>query len=97
MLAPLHPVRDLRLSGQVIYTGHSSMEVAVKMEAIERDGKEETIMLGAEHSLPWHLSISFATGVCSDQMFCTRSILHGLQRCKYLSREEGEPSYHIYT
>lgn len=46
MLGPLHPVRDLRLSGQVIYTGRSSMEVAVKMEAMGSDGAEETIMLG---------------------------------------------------
>jgi len=46
MLAPLHPVRDIRLSGQVIYTGKSSMEVAVKMEALGSDGKEETLMLG---------------------------------------------------
>ena len=46
MLAPLYPVRDMRLSGQVIHTGKSSMEVAVRMEAIEKDGQEETIMLG---------------------------------------------------
>ncbi|KAF9219366.1 Thioesterase/thiol ester dehydrase-isomerase [Gyrodon lividus] len=46
MLAPLYPVRDIRLSGQVIYTGKSSMEVAVKMEALGPDGKEETLMLG---------------------------------------------------
>jgi acyl-coenzyme A thioesterase 9 len=48
MLAPLHPIRDLRLSGQVIYTGRSSMEVAVKMEAMSSGGAEETIMLGME-------------------------------------------------
>jgi acyl-coenzyme A thioesterase 9 len=48
MLAPLNPVRDLRLSGQVIYTGHSSMEVAVRMEAMGSDGSEETVMLGME-------------------------------------------------
>ncbi|KIJ60477.1 hypothetical protein HYDPIDRAFT_139201 [Hydnomerulius pinastri MD-312] len=46
MLAPVYPVRDIRLSGQVIYTGKSSMEVAVKMEALGSDGKEETLMLG---------------------------------------------------
>ncbi|KAI0370883.1 Thioesterase/thiol ester dehydrase-isomerase [Pilatotrama ljubarskyi] len=46
MLAPLYPVRDMRLSGQVIHTGRSSLEVAVRMEALEKDGKEETIMLG---------------------------------------------------
>ncbi|KAJ7590728.1 Thioesterase/thiol ester dehydrase-isomerase [Mycena floridula] len=44
MLAPLDATRDLRLSGQVIYTGRSSMEVAVKMESL---GKEvETVLLG---------------------------------------------------
>lgn len=46
MLRPLDPVRDLRLSGQVIYTGRSSIEVAVKMEALGNDDAEETIMLG---------------------------------------------------
>ncbi|EGO02868.1 hypothetical protein SERLA73DRAFT_176304 [Serpula lacrymans var. lacrymans S7.3] len=47
MLAPLHPVRDLRLSGQVIYTGKSSMEVAVKMEALGADMTDErTLLLG---------------------------------------------------
>ncbi|KAF8890622.1 Thioesterase/thiol ester dehydrase-isomerase [Infundibulicybe gibba] len=34
MLAPLVSTRDLRLSGQVIYTGKSSMEVAVRMESV---------------------------------------------------------------
>ena len=42
----MFPVRDMRLSGQVIHTGRSSMEVAVRMEALEKDGREETIMLG---------------------------------------------------
>lgn len=46
MLSPLHPVRDLRLSGQVIYTGRSSMEVAVKMEATNPTGEAETLLLG---------------------------------------------------
>ncbi|EIN05854.1 Thioesterase/thiol ester dehydrase-isomerase [Punctularia strigosozonata HHB-11173 SS5] len=50
MLAPLNPVRDLRLSGQVIYTGKSSMEVAVKMEALpmhgQEGGEEKTLMVG---------------------------------------------------
>ncbi|TEB22448.1 Thioesterase/thiol ester dehydrase-isomerase [Coprinellus micaceus] len=34
MMSPLDPKRDLRLSGQVIYTGKSSMEVVLKMEFI---------------------------------------------------------------
>ncbi|PVG02136.1 Thioesterase/thiol ester dehydrase-isomerase [Serendipita vermifera] len=48
MLTPLTPknVKDLRLSGQVIYTGKSSMEVVVKMEALGHNNSEETIMLG---------------------------------------------------
>lgn len=46
MLAYLSPVRDLRLSGHVIYVGKSSMEVAVRMEALNADGTEETVMLG---------------------------------------------------
>lgn len=51
MLAPSDPSRDLRLSGQVIYTGRSSMEVAVKMEAIGKDLPEETILIGKKRSL----------------------------------------------
>ena len=47
MLVPLDPKRDLRLGGQVIYTGNSSMEVAVKMEHIGMDEPEETVLLGA--------------------------------------------------
>ncbi|KAG9022731.1 hypothetical protein FRB95_014275 [Tulasnella sp. JGI-2019a] len=40
-------ITDLRLSGQVIYVGRSSMEVAVRMERLDSDGKEgETMMLG---------------------------------------------------
>ncbi|KAJ7656679.1 Thioesterase/thiol ester dehydrase-isomerase [Mycena rosella] len=50
MLSPLDPSRDLRLSGQVIYTGKSSMEVAVKMETIGLGVEEETVLLG-KHSL----------------------------------------------
>ncbi|OAX32604.1 Thioesterase/thiol ester dehydrase-isomerase [Rhizopogon vinicolor AM-OR11-026] len=46
VLGPLMPVRDIRLSGIVIYTGKSSMEVAVKMEAIGASGVEDTLLLG---------------------------------------------------
>ena len=46
MLAALYPVRDMRLSGQVIHTGKSSMEIAVRMEGLAKDGSEQTIMLG---------------------------------------------------
>ncbi|KAM6492234.1 thioesterase thiol ester dehydrase-isomerase [Amanita muscaria] len=46
MLTQLNPSRDLLLSGQVIYTGKSSMEVAVKMEHIGSDQPEETVLLG---------------------------------------------------
>lgn len=87
MLAPLHPVRDLRLSGQVIYTGRSSMEVAVKMEAMESDGTEETIMLGTELHLAVHLSLS---------IICLRPVLYGLQRCKYPTRKGGELPYYLH-
>ncbi|KAJ7141865.1 Thioesterase/thiol ester dehydrase-isomerase [Mycena crocata] len=46
MLTPLNPSRDLRLSGQVIYTGKSSIQVAVKMETIGMGMEEETVLLG---------------------------------------------------
>ena len=46
MLSSIHPVHDIRLSGQVIYTGRSSMEVVVKMEALEGSSPDRTIMLG---------------------------------------------------
>jgi acyl-coenzyme A thioesterase 9 len=50
MLSPLNPARDLRISGQVIYTGTSSMEVAVKMESIGNGIPEETVMIGIHHN-----------------------------------------------
>ncbi|KAF8961594.1 Thioesterase/thiol ester dehydrase-isomerase [Flammula alnicola] len=46
MLSPLNPARDLRLSGQVIYTGRSSMEVAVKMESTGMGQPDETVLIG---------------------------------------------------
>jgi hypothetical protein len=47
MLAPIYPpLRDLRLSGHVIHTGRSSMEVAVQLVALGDGGVEETLMLG---------------------------------------------------
>ncbi|THH16286.1 hypothetical protein EW146_g4324 [Bondarzewia mesenterica] len=46
MLAPITPISDIRLSGHVIHVGRSSMEVAVKMEALGGNGQEKTLMLG---------------------------------------------------
>ncbi|KAL1745480.1 HotDog domain-containing protein [Schizophyllum fasciatum] len=48
MLGRLDPARDLRLSGMVIYTGKSSMEVAVKMASVGggKGGKDETVLIG---------------------------------------------------
>ncbi|KAG6866139.1 hypothetical protein C0991_008092 [Blastosporella zonata] len=46
MLTQLDPSRDLRLSGQVIHTGKSSMEVSVKMETIGLGHPDETVLLG---------------------------------------------------
>src|SRR5260370_5957702 len=48
MLKPLtrENVGDIRLSGQVIYTGLSSMQVVVKTEKVGPGDAEETIMLG---------------------------------------------------
>lgn len=46
-LAPIYPpLRDGRLSGHVIHTGRSSMEVAVQLVALDTGGTEETLMLG---------------------------------------------------
>ncbi|KAJ2915336.1 hypothetical protein MD484_g5070, partial [Candolleomyces efflorescens] len=46
MLSPLNPKRDLRLSGLVIYTGRSSMEVVLKMESIGGGQPDEPVMIG---------------------------------------------------
>ncbi|KZV98933.1 Thioesterase/thiol ester dehydrase-isomerase [Exidia glandulosa HHB12029] len=49
MLQPLaswKAVADLRLSGNVIFTGRSSMEIAVKMEALHPDAEPLTVMIG---------------------------------------------------
>lgn len=51
MLSPLDPSRDLRLSGQVIYTGRSSMEVAVKMETLGPASEISTVLLGELQAL----------------------------------------------
>jgi acyl-coenzyme A thioesterase 9 len=45
MLQQIDPSLDLRLSGQVIHTGSSSMEVAVRMENVG-PGKDMTVLLG---------------------------------------------------
>ncbi|KAJ7145860.1 HotDog domain-containing protein [Mycena epipterygia] len=63
MLSPLDPSRDLRLSGQVIYTGKSSMEVAVKMETIGMGLEDETVLLGR-------------SSVCRFSMVCRDAITH---------------------
>lgn len=69
MLASLYPVRDMRLSGQVIHTGRSSLEIAVRMEALG-DGTEQTVMLGKSCCiLDSHLAAYIAL----------RSVLHGMQ------------------
>lgn len=47
MLAPLAPVRDIRISGHVIHVGSSSMEIVVKMEALESGKPDTTLLLGA--------------------------------------------------
>lgn len=46
MLSSLDPTRDLRLSGHLIYTGKSSMEVAVRMESLGTDTSPVTVMIG---------------------------------------------------
>jgi acyl-coenzyme A thioesterase 9 len=51
MLASLTPVRDIRLSGHVIHVGRSSMEIVVKMEALEAGKPDQTLMLGACYEL----------------------------------------------
>ena len=56
MLSPIYPpLRDLRLSGHVIHTGRSSMEVTARLVAFDDDRREETVMLGKDigkcHSL----------------------------------------------
>lgn len=49
MLSPLDPTQDLRLSGHVIYTGRSSMEVAVRMESVGMDkSSSKTVMIGCQ-------------------------------------------------
>jgi hypothetical protein len=58
MLNPINPRRDLRLSGHVIYTGRSSMEIAVKMESLAsaEEGGDETVLIGV---LPSSLRVCF--------------------------------------
>jgi len=74
MLKPLirENVGDIRLSGQVIYTGLSSMEVVVKMEKVGPGDAEETIMLGMIFGSP-----------SSTTLTTFRSIYNGMPRCVY--------------
>ena len=74
MLNPLNPRRDLRLSGHVIYTGRSSMEIAVKMESVAstEEVADETVLIGAYdcsffilYSLP-STSVGRFSMVCRD-------------------------------
>lgn len=66
MLSSLYPIRDMRLSGQVIHTGKSSMEIAVRMEGIEKDGSEKTIMLGKSY----HVRFTYLCSQNSPGRFC---------------------------
>ncbi|OBZ74437.1 Acyl-coenzyme A thioesterase 9, mitochondrial [Grifola frondosa] len=112
MLASLYPVRNMRLSGQVIHTGRSSMEVAVRMEALDEDGTEETVLLGrfcmvcrdarTHRSTPVHpLSISTP----EDHMLFTIGEVHKNRRQSRASRslnlvpptsEEAEALHSLY-
>lgn len=58
MLAPLYPVRDLRISGHVIHVGNSSMEIVVKMEALKEGSEEKTLMLGWLSIIVWNFGES---------------------------------------
>ena len=70
MLAPIYPpLRDLRLSGHVIHTGRSSMEVAVQLVALGSSGTEETLMLGKGTSDDVSISPTRISGC--------RSVLYG--------------------
>lgn len=46
MLRPLTASRDVRLSGHVIFTGRSSMEIGLRMESIGGGNPDETILIG---------------------------------------------------
>lgn len=76
MLRPLTSgdISDLRLCGHIIHTGHSSMEVAVKMELI-RD-KDETVMLGG-------LSRGAQASGSTMCLLFLRSLFNGLSRCTH--------------
>lgn len=86
MLRPLTPdnVHDLRLSGQVISVGRSSLEIAVKMESVSAPGHDETLLIGILHT------ISLFYSVCSTLWI--RSILDGLPRRKNAQSPSREPS-----
>lgn len=82
MLKPLtaEHVGDIRLSGQVIYTGLSSMEVVVKMEKVEPGDAEETIMLGMIFATPFSIPLTMY-----------RPIYNGMPRCFYSQVKACQP------
>lgn len=75
MLNQLDPKRDLRICGQVIYTGKSSMEVVVKMESIGAGVPNETVMIGASCS---SLLVWSPLKTCHNRAF-----LDGMPECAY--------------
>jgi len=82
MLKPLtrEHVGDIRLSGQVIYTGSSSMEVVVKMEKVGPGDAEETIMLGISFGSP-----------SSIPLMTSRPVYNGMPRCAYSQVKTYQP------
>jgi acyl-coenzyme A thioesterase 9 len=76
MLTPLNPARDLRLSGQVIYTGKSSMEVAVKMETIGMDQPDVTVLLGSLFRTQKFIPVMLNTHAGRFSMVCRDANTH---------------------
>jgi hypothetical protein len=87
MLSPLKPKRDLRLSGLVIYTGRSSMEVVLKMESIGGGQPDEPVMIGM-----FVLPTIFLPFLISS---LSRSLLYGLPERRDQQSSESPPAYHL--
>lgn len=83
LLTPYN-VKDLRLSGHVIYVGKSSMEVAVRMESIEQGKPVQTMMLGERLA---------NTILAADDLSIRRPVHHGLPGCRHPQVPPGQSAY----
>ncbi|GJE96068.1 hypothetical protein PsYK624_122610 [Phanerochaete sordida] len=93
MLAYMSPVPGLRLSSQSVYVGHSSIYDAVRIEALNSDGPDETVVLGRFCTVVCRDSKTHRDGTfcsttrTSSLVFCPRGLSRGMRTPDTYDRE----------